>query len=286
MAKIARWVPPLVLGAVWTSLGVATEIWPADVHWWAIVAPSALLPTAGLLVTAAWWLRGWWLTVAAGLLVVLPSAPWWLDWFLPSTSFTMSRGYEMSQADELFPLFLLQVTQVREVLLPGLLLAALFGFLVTGTEGWAPLLGTGLGVLVFAVGDLVDRFNAVRLEPVTRYTGSFERLPPHLPEYGTQSWPDPTSVAVCFGLLVWAVVRRDQVVAVTAAVFGGVVWALTPPEVQSPGMQFLPGDLYRDAIVRQLWEDVPGALTPACVLLASAALAYLLRAPADGRIEG
>ncbi len=281
MAKIARWVPPLAFGAVWTSLGVATEIAPRQLDWWTVVAPSALPAVAAALVVVAWPLRSWWLAVVGCLLVVLPTAPWRLDRFLPTTSYTTLRGYEMSLADELDLQTALALTPTREVLLPGLLLlaAALFGFLVRDVEDWAPLLGTGLGVLVFAVSDQVDRLDSFRTPLMDDDT--YEPL--HLPGYDLYEWPDLTAAAVCCGLLVWAFVRRDQVVAVTAVVFGGVVWSLSPPSVDSPGMQFLsvePHDHWRG-----FWEGLPEALTPACVLLVGAALAHLRRERVRGLPE-
>jgi hypothetical protein len=281
VGKVARWVPPLVFGGLWTALGVVTQVWPEPWHWWAVVAPTALPAVAGLLVVLAWTLRSWWLAVVAGLLVVLPSAPWNLDWFSPSTSFTTLHGYEMSRADELKPLFLLETTSSTTVLLPGLLLlaAALFGFLVTGTQGWTPLLGTGLGVLAFAVSDLVDRLTTVRLGSITWYGASYERQPPALPSYGVADWPDLTSAAITCALLVWALVRRDQVVAMTAVVFGGVERVVNP-SAESRGAQFLDADHYDHW--KGFWEGVPDALAPACVLLSGAAVAHLLHERGTG----
>jgi hypothetical protein len=237
---------------------------------WALPVPRVPLIIAGALVALAWRDRSAWLAVVAGLFLVLPSAPW--PFGQPST-FTTLTGYEMSTR------FVYMVTmRAHEVLLPGLLLiaAALFGALARSLAGWVPLLGTGLGVFAFSIADLVDRFTSLLPHSPTKpsghevivYLGGVD--PTDAGTYFPADWPDLTPVAIAVSLLTWSWVRRDVAVGATAVAFAYVAWPITP--AASVGWFFT--DERFDDFAR-FWNDVPAALTPACVLLSGAAVAFL-----------
>jgi hypothetical protein len=78
-------------------------------------------------------------------------------------------------------------------------------------------------------------------------------------------------------VLMWAWVRRDVAVGLTAVVFACVAWPTSP----TSGGQFLTEAGFDD--FARFWNDVPTALTPACALLSGAAVAFLsTRTAPDG----